>query len=386
MPFSRYLRDRKTRGYAIQAVVLAIILLGGTWLILNAAENLRRAGIASGFAFLDKPAGFEISFKLIDFSARSTYGRAFFVGLTNTLLVASLGIVFATVLGFVVGVARLSRNWLLSRLAAAYIGTIRNIPLMLQLMFWYIAMLTPLPLPRNALNLADLFFLSNRGLFMPRPAPLDDFWPVAAAFVAGLALAIAYTIWTRSHWRRTGRRLPLLWPVLALIVVPAAVVRLVGGPALDFEIPKLAGFNFAGGIRIPPEFLALWLALTLYSGGFIAETVRAGINAVAHGQVEAARALGLPAGPTMRRIVIPQAMRVIIPPMTSQYLNLLKNSSLAVIVGFPDLVAVFAGSTLNQTGQSIETLSITMAVFLTISLAISALMNWYNRRVALVER
>ncbi len=386
MPLSRYLRDRKIRGYAVQAVVLAVILLGGTWLVLNAAENLRRAGIASGFAFLDKPAGFEISFKLIDFSARSTYARAFLVGLTNTLLVATLGIIFATMLGFVVGVARLSRNWLLSRLAAGYIGTIRNIPLMLQLMFWYIAMLTPLPMPRNAINLGDAVFLSNRGLFMPKPDPAADFWPVGIALVLGLAAAIVYALWTQTHWRRTGKRLPVLWPVLGMIVLPALAVRLIGGPVLDFDMPRLAGFNFAGGLRIPPEFLALWLALTLYSAGFIAETVRAGINAVAHGQVEAARALGLPSGPTMRRIVIPQAMRVIVPPMTSQYLNLLKNSSLAVIVGFPDLVAVFAGSTLNQTGQSIETLAITMAVFLVISLAISGLMNWYNRRVALVER
>jgi len=377
---------RRVRALAIQGVILAVLLGLLAWGIDNAIHNLQKAGIASGFRFLGNRAGFDINFRLIDYSPASTYGRAFVVGALNTLTVSLLGIAAATVLGFLLGVGRLSRNWLVARTAAGVIETVRNMPLLLQLLFWYTAVLAPLPRPRDAFSLGGVAFLSNRGLTVPRPLTADTVWMVGAAAVLGAAAALGLALWAARRMRLTGRRLPVGWAGLALVTLPAAATLAWGGVLLGWEVPVLKGFNFAGGLTLVPELLALWLALTLYSGAFIGETVRAGILSVPQGQVEAARALGLGPAGVLRLVVLPQAMRVIIPPMTSQYLNLLKNSSLAVVIGFPDMVSVFSGTTLNQTGQAIETIGMTMLVYLAISLAISAAMNLYNRKMAIVRR
>jgi general L-amino acid transport system permease protein len=306
--------------------------------------------------------------------------------LLNTLLVSSLGIVFATVLGFVVGIARLSPNWLVARLAGGYVEFIRNLPLLFQILFWYLAVLSTLPGPRQSLSLFGQIFLSNRGVVLPRPVPGDDFLYVAGAFALGVVATIMLALWGRRRQARTGQPFALLWPSIALIVgLPLAIFLLAGSP-LTLDQPRLQGFNFIGGVRLIPEFVALLIGLTTYTAAFIAEIVRAGILAVPRGQTEAAAALGLRRGHILRLIVLPQAMRVIIPPLTNQYLNLTKNSTLAVAIGYPDLVAVFAGTTLHQTGQAIEIIAITMAVYLAISLATSLIMNWYNARIRLVER
>jgi general L-amino acid transport system permease protein len=297
-----------------------------------------------------------------------------------------IGIVLATILGFLIGIARLSSNWLLQRLAGGYVELIRNLPLLFQILFWYLAVLGTLPGPRQSISIFGEVFISNRGLFIPRPLYGDEFVWVAAAFLLGVVASIALRIWARRRQEATGQQFPVLWTSLALIFGLTVVALIATGFPISFEKPALRGFNFAGGIRVIPEFVALLVALVTYTAAFIAEIVRAGILAVSHGQTEAAYSLGLRPGPTLRLVVIPQAMRVIIPPLTSQYLNLTKNSSLAVGIGYPDLFAVFAGTTLNQTGQAIEIIAITMAVYLLISLITSALMNWYNARVRLVER
>ena len=304
----------------------------------------------------------------------------------NTLLVAAIGIVVATIIGFLVGIARLSRNWIVARIAAVYVETLRNIPVLLQLLFWYRAVLSILPGPRQAIDLPLGGSLSNRGLLLPSPVLSEGFFATPIAFAAAVLAAIAVAVWARRRQMATGQPFPTLWTNLAIIVVGTLVVFLATGAPLSFEFPELKGFNFVGGLHVLPEFLALLLGLSLYTATYIAEIVRAGILAVAPGQTEAAFALGLRPGVTMRRVVVPQAMRVIIPPLTSQYLNLTKNSSLAVAVAYPDLVLVFAGTVLNQTGQAVEVIFITMLVYLAISLATSAFMNWFNRRVALVER
>jgi general L-amino acid transport system permease protein len=382
-----FYNDPRVRSIVYQIVLCAIVAFLVWSAINNAVDNLRRANIASGFGFWDNTAGFDISQTLISYSSdASTYGRAFWVGLLKTLLVAALGIVLATVIGFLVGIGRLSSNWLVSKFCAAYVETIRNIPLLLQLLFWYNAVLKTLPGIRESISLVGGGFLNNRGLFLPQPEFGAGFGAVPLALAAGIIGALIYRYRARKRQMQTGARTPVLWVSLALIIgLPLAALIVTGFP-VSFVFPEMGRFNIRGGLEVLPEFVALLLGLSVYTAAFIAEVVRAGIRAVPHGQTEAAYSLGLRPGPALRFIVIPQAMRVIIPPLTSQYLNLTKNSSLAVAIGYPDLVQIFTGTVLNQTGQAVEVVAVTMAVYLTISLVTSLVMNLYNRRTALVER
>lgn len=370
--------------YQIVAIVIVLSVVG--YLVHNTVINLANRGITSGFVFLERNAGFGIVQHLIDYSEGDTYARVFLVGLTNTLLVSALCIVFASILGFFIGLARLSENWLLRKIANIYIEIFRNIPPLLQIFFWYFAVLRNLPGPRQALNAFDLAFVSNRGLYIPWPTYAPGTWP----FVIALALAVvaSYGLYrfNRQHQLKTGQ-LRRSWPAaVAMLILFPLVAHAVFGAAMHWDIPELRGFNFRGGFVMIPELAALTLALSIYTSSFIAEVIRSGIQAVPYGQHEAARSLGLPNPVTLRQVIIPQAMRVIIPPLTSQYLNIVKNSSLAAAIGYPDMVSLFAGTVLNQTGQAIETIAITMSVYLIISLLISLLMNLYNRKIALVER
>lgn len=376
----------RVRSALYQAAVL-VTVIGLVWFfVATAQENLERLNISSGFGFLDTTAGFGIIQTLIPYTEQSSYGRAFLVGLLNTLVVAAIGIVLSTLLGFVVGVARLSRNWLLANLAAAYVEIMRNIPLLLHLFFWYFVVLRPLPGPMQSLEPVPGVFLSNRGLILPEPA----FNAGAVAFISAVILAIIGSIllvrWSRKRQLATGQLFPAWRVSAALVVLLPALVWAVGGAPFHLEFAARGVFDYSGGMRLLPEFVALTLGLTLYTAAFIAEIVRAGIQSVSRGQTEAAAALGLKESTTLRLVVIPQALRLIVPPLTSQILNLTKNSSLAVAIAYPDLVAVFAGTVLNQTGQAIEVISITMAVYLTLSLITSLAMNWYNARIALRER
>jgi len=382
-----FYNDPRVRSVAYQVALCAVVVFLVYGAASNAIENLARARIASGFGFWDQTAGFDISQTLIEYSSRgSTYGRAFWVGLLNTLLVAGIGIVLATILGFIIGISRLSSNWLLAKAAGCYVELVRNLPLLLQLLFWYNAVLKTLPDIRDSLSIGGRVFLNNRGLFLPTPIFKHGFGGAEIALLIGIIGAIAYRIWARKQQERTGRQAPVLWVTLALVLgLPLAIFILSGAP-LSFEFPQAGRFNITGGTEVLPEFVALLFGLTIYTAAFIAEVVRAGILAVSRGQSEAAFSLGLRPGPTLRLIVVPQAMRVIIPPLTSQYLNLTKNSSLAVAIGYPDLVQVFTGTVLNQTGQAVEVVAITMLVYLVISLATSLLMNIYNSRMALKER
>ena len=402
----------KFRSAFYQIVVLAVVLACAYAFAVNASANLRAQGFASGFGFLGNTAGFGINQTLIDYSETDSYGRVFVVGLLNTLLVAIIGCVLATVLGFIIGIARLSPNWLIARLGGVYVETIRNLPLLFQILFWYLAVLGTMPSPRNSIGLglqpilsaigdgiaalglpgADALrslaasigppdvYLNNRGVILPRPLLGDGFEWVAIAFGLAVLLAIVLRIWARQRLDATGKTFPTGWAAFALIVGLPGVVLLALGVPIGFEHPQLRGFNFVGGVRLIPELVALLFALVTYTAAFIAEVVRAGIQAVPRGQSEASQALGLKRGLALRLIIVPQALRVIIPPLTNQYLNLTKNSSLAVAIGYPDLFAVFAGTTLNQTHQAIEIIAITMAVHLAISLITSILMNWYNAR------
>jgi general L-amino acid transport system permease protein len=380
-PVGRFVNDPKLRGIAYQ-VMLAIAIGGLAWfLVSNASDNLARARIASGFGFWNVTAGFDISQTLISFSANtSTFGRAFWVGLLNTLLVAAIGVVAATVVGFLVGIARLSSNWLIARLAAAYVELVRNIPLLLQLLFWYNAVLKALPDIRDSLRLPFGSFLNNRGLFVPEPVG-DGLGAIGLAVLVGLAGAIIVAVAAR-RWPR----LPALPIALFALIVPPALAFGLHGASLSLAYPDMGRFNIRGGIEVLPEFVALVTGLTIYTGAFIAEVVRAGVLAVPKGQTEAAASLGLRRGAMLRLVIVPQAMRVIIPPLTNQYLNLTKNSSLAVAIGYPDLVQIFAGTVLNVTGQAVEVVAITMGVYLVISLLTSLTMNLYNARVSLSEQ
>lgn len=382
-----FYNDPKVRSIVYQVALCVAVAIAVYIAASNAITNLERAHIASGFGFWNNTAGFDISQTLIEYSAQaSTYGRAFWVGLLNTLLVAAIGIIIATILGFIIGIARLSKNWLVARAASGYVETIRNIPLLLQLLFWYNAVLKALPELRDSFKIPGGIILNNRGLFVPHPIFAAQFKWVVFAVIFGILASIAFYVWARKRQEQTGQQAPAFTAALGLIIgLPLAVLALTGFP-LSFEFPQAGRFNIAGGVEILPEFAALLFGLSIYTAAFIAEVVRAGIRAVSHGQTEAAYSLGLRAQPTLRLIVVPQAMRVIIPPLTSQYLNLTKNSSLAVAIGYPDLVQVFTGTVLNQTGQAVEVVAITMAVYLAISLGTSLLMNFYNSRIALVER
>jgi general L-amino acid transport system permease protein len=376
----------KVRALFYQVVLLTAALWLGYEFALNAKANLDAQNITSGFGFLENTAGFGINVSLIPYNESDSYGRVFLVGLLNTLLVAGIGIVLATILGFFIGIARLSPNWLVARLAGGYVELIRNLPLLFQILFWYLAVLGTLPGPRQSISLIGGIFINNRGIIVPAPVAGEGAGWVFAAFAAGVVAAIILGLWAKRRRLRTGLEFPVLWISLALVFgLPLAVLAASGFP-ITFVKPELRGFNFVGGVRLLPEFVALLLALTTYTAAFIAEIVRAGILAIPRGQTEAASALGLRRGPALRLIVVPQALRVIVPPLTNQYLNLTKNSSLAVAVGYPDLFAVFAGTTLHQTGQAIEIIAITMAVYLAISLLTSGLMNWYNAHVAMAER
>ena len=374
------------RAILFQVIAVAALVFFFYSIVNNALSNLESRGIATGLAFLDQEAGFGIGLSLVEYDETHTYGRTFVVGLLNTALVSVLGILFATLLGFTVGIARLSSNWLVSRCAALYIETFRNIPLLLQIFFWYFAVLQALPSPRQSLSLGDSIFLNVRGLFFPSPVFEQGSNLIGMAVILAIVFIIFLSRWAHNKQILTGQQTPVLrYSVLLLIGLPTLAYFISGMP-ISIEYSELKGFNFRGGISIIPELAALVVALSVYTASFIAEIVRSGINAVSHGQTEAAMALGLPKNKTLKLVVIPQAMRIIIPPLTSQYLNLTKNSSLAMAIGYPDLVSVFAGTTLNQTGQAIEIITMTMAVYLTLSLLTSFLMNIYNNKVALVER
>ena len=378
----KVLRNRRFRAFGVQILLLAGLLAGGAWIVANTAHNLESRGISSGFDFLADEAGFGIAQSLIDYDESSSFGRAFVVGLLNTLLAAGIGILLATVIGFVVGIARLSSNWLIAQLAAVYVETLRNIPLLLQLFFWYFGVLRALPSPRQSLSPVDGVFLNIRGLYLPSPVLESGFEWVLVALVIAVVVVIVWSRRAQATQQHTGKSPPVFAPALFLLVgLPGLALMLTGFP-IRFDTPALQGFNFTGGMVLIPEFAALVLALSLYTAAFIAEIVRAGIQSVDPGQTEAARALGLRRGVTLRWVILPQALRVIIPPLTSQYLNLTKNSSLAAAIAYPELVSVFAGTVLNLTGQAIEIIALTMAVYLTVSLLISLLMNGYNRRTA----
>ncbi len=378
--------DPVYRALFFQAVILAIFFYFCYFIVSNTLHNLEKQGIASGFGFLNTTAGFSIGESLIDYDEEDTYGRVFLVGLLNTVYVSAVGVVLATILGFFMGVARLSKNFLVQLLAATYIEMMRNIPLLLQIFFWYFAMLRPLPSPRQSVEFFDSIFLNNRGMSYPRPLPESGFDVVIGLFVIGIIAAIIVWRWAKKRQDATGEQFPVFFTSLGLIIGLPLLVFFVMGAPLGWEYPELKGFNFTGGMNMSPEFVALLCALVMYTGAFIAEIVRAGINGVPHGQTEAALSVGLKSSFVLRLVVIPQAMRIIMPPLTSQYLNLTKNSSLAAAIAFPDLVLVFAGTTLMQTGQAVEVILMVMGCYLFFSLSISVVMNWYNRRIMLVER
>jgi general L-amino acid transport system permease protein len=368
-------------GFALQIVFVAILVWLGYEIVANVRANLETQRITSGFGFLKNTAGFDINQSLIPYTGSESYGRVLAVGVLNTLLVSIMGIFFASVIGFIVALGRLSPNWLLSRVAGAYVELIRNLPLLFQMLFWYLAVLGTLPNPRQSVSLFGSAFLSNRGLVIPRPIGEPGFEPFVLAIVVAIIVSLGLRYYARRQLFEKGRVIRI-WPYVlgALIGLPLLSALVFGAPVM-FEVPVLKGFNYAGGTRVIPEFVALLVALSTYTASFIAEIVRAGILSVHKGQMEAGASLGLSRGTTLRLVVIPQALRVILPPLTNQYLNLTKNSSLAVAIGYPDLVSVFAGTTLSQTGQAIEIIGLTMGVYLAISLVTSAIMSVYGWRL-----
>ena len=368
-------------GFVLQILFVAALVWIGYEIVANARANLEAQRITSGFGFLNNTAGFDVSQSLIPYSGSDTYTRVFLVGLLNTLLVSIIGIFFATLLGFLVALGRLSPNWLLSRISGGYVELIRNLPLLFQILFWYLAVLAALPNPRQSISIFGSFFLSNRGLVVPKPIADPGLEPFVIALLVALAAALLLRRYARRQLFESGR-LITIWPyVVGLLIGLPLLSALIFGVPVTFEIPVLKGFNFSGGSRLIPEFVALVVALSTYTAAFIAEIVRAGILSVHKGQMEAGASLGLARGSTLRLIVVPQALRVILPPLTNQYLNLTKNSSLAVAIGYPDLFSVFAGTTLSQTGQAIEIIAITMGVYLLISLITSAVMSFYGWRI-----
>ncbi|TCL74042.1 amino acid ABC transporter permease [Rhizobium sp. BK251] len=377
--------DPKYRSIFFQVLTIVVLVAVVWWIVHNTATNLARSNTASGFAFLNSRAGFEIGQSLIAYNSDSTYRAALVVGLLNTILVAVTGIITATAIGFVVGIGRLSHNWLIAKLCTVYVEVFRNIPPLLVIFFWYLGVLSVLPQPRESVHLPLSMFLNNRGLAFPKPIFEPGMWAVVVAFLVAVAAAVVLARWAHARQARTGKQFHTIWASVALIIGLPLLTFLAAGIPLSFDVPVAGKFNLTGGSVIGPEFMSLFLALSFYTASFIAEIVRAGIRGVPKGQSEAAGALGLHPSSITRLVVVPQALRIIIPPLTSQYLNLTKNSSLAIAIGFADLVAV-GGTILNQTGQAIEVVLIWMVVYLGLSIITSLLMNWFNSKMALVER
>ncbi len=384
----RWWYDPKVRVIVFQVAFVLALVVFAAFIVRNTAVNLEARNIRAGFGFLDEPAGFEIPLTLVPYSVDdgSTHGRVFVVGLMNTLLISVMGIVLATVIGFILGVLRLSNNWLISRLVGVYIEAVRNVPLLLQFLFWHFAVFQSLPLVRQPIQILDTIFIHNRGLTAPKPIPEPGFSFVLIAVAIAIAGIFLLRRWARRRQDETGQQFPVLWVSIALLIGFPLIVSAALGFPLNWEHAELGRFRFVGGLEIQIELFSALMALSIYTSSFIAEIVRAGILAISRGQSEAAHSLGVKTGPTLRLVIIPQALRVIVPPLTSQYLNLTKNSSLGIAIGYADLFNVFGGISLNQTGQAIEIIALCMLVYLTFSLLISLYMNWYNKKISLVER
>ena len=383
---SNFIFNKNVQGVFYQAITLSLVILGIYYIVQNTAQNMVARGLASGFNFLGVESQFDIQMTLIEYSPTSTYFDAFIVGLLNTLLVAGIGILFATIIGFAFGIMRLSSNWLVAKIAESYIEIIRNIPLLLKIFFWYFAVLRALPKPKQSIEFMDSIFLNNRGLFVPDPNVGEGSSILFYLFWLSVIISIGIFVWAKKRQNKTGKTFPAFFTSMALIVGTFTLTLAALGFPISFEYPELKGFNFKGGMKLIPELVALTFALAMYTAAFIAEVVRAGIQSVSKGQTEAARSVGLKEGLVLRLIIIPQALRVIVPPLTNQYLNLTKNSSLAAAIAYPDLVLVFAGTALMQTGQAIEIIGMVMGVYLFLSLFTSVVMNLFNRYMKVGER
>ena len=386
MTLAAALRDRKVRDAIAQAAVAISLVALLIYFVRNASENMVKAGIASGFDFLWRQAGIDVQFQLTGYTSASSNLGLLWAGIVNTLLISAVSIAAATVLGFLIGVARLSRNPLLSAIAGAYVEFARNIPLLFFVLIWYFGVVASLPAPRASIGIFGIAYINNRGLTIPLPNETTAFGYSLLTLVAGIGLQLAVAAWGRRRQERTGKAFPVWRSGFLLILGVPALAFAYATLSTAWDIPALRGFNFRGGFVLPPEFVALFAALTTYTAAFIAEIVRAGIMAVPKGQIEAAKAVGLSPNQTLRLVTVPQALRVMVPPLTSQYLNIIKNSSFGAAIAYPDVVSLFMGSALNNTGQAIEIIAITLALYLAISLAVSAFMNWYNARIALVTR
>ncbi|WP_461538045.1 amino acid ABC transporter permease [Spongorhabdus nitratireducens] len=386
-PARHYFWNDPDKRALVFQIIVTVAILGLAFVVVeNTLSNLEKRGITTGFDFLSQESGFGIIQSLVEYDETHSFGKTFIVGLLNTILVSVLGIILATVVGFLVGVGRLSNNWLVARVCGAYVEIFRNIPLLLQILFWYFAVLRTLPSPRQSLDLYDTFFLNIRGLYIPAPIFQEGAIWIGVALLLAIASVWVIKRWAEQRQLASGKTFPVFYTAAVIVIGLPLLAWFMTGQPVHWEVPALKGFNFRGGYAVIPELCALLIALTLYTASYIAENVRSGIEAVNKGQTEAAFALGLPKSRTMQLVIIPQAMRVIIPPLASQYMNLIKNSSLATAVGYPDLVAVFAGTTLNQTGQAVEIILITMSVYLLMSLLVSLLMNMFNKKMALAER
>jgi len=381
-----FLRDEKIRGILYQLITIMLFVAFLYYIAQNTAHNIEQRGIKTGFEFLNSTAGFDITETPIVYTPSSTHLRVFEVGLLNTLIVSAWGIFLSSLLGLIIGVGRLSNNWLINRLSAVYIETFRNIPVLLQILFWYNVVLAMLPSVRQSIDIFGVFFINNRGLFMPKAILQDGSWVVGLSFVLAIVLSYFIHRWAKKRHDETGEYFPTIWVSLALIILLPLIAYYISGKPIAFEYPKLHGFNFQGGKTWTPEFMALLFALSIYTATFIAEAIRSGIEAVPKGQKEAARSLGLTPIQELRFVVLPQAVRIAIPSIINQYLNLIKNSSLAAAIGYPELVTIFAGTSLNQTGQALEILLITMLTYLIISLIVSLILNWFNAKMKIKER
>ncbi len=381
-----WLNDERVRSVLYEVTVAVVVVVVARYLFINTSENLQARGMSSGFDFLSGSAGFSIAWTVLPYTAGDSYFHVYLVGIVNTLVVSLVAIFFTTILGFFVGIMRLSKNWLISKLASAYVEILRNTPLLLQILFWFLAVFSLLPSPRQSYSVLDIFFLNNRGFYMPAPVPGDGFQVTMIAIVAAVVATYAVAVWAKKRQMATGQRFPTFGVGLGILFGLPLLVFVATGAPLSFDLAALKGFNFQGGASVPPAFCAILLALVIYHSAYMAEAVRAGILSVAHGQTEAAYSLGLRPGMTLRLVIIPQAMRAVVPPMISNWMNVVKNSSLAIAIGYPDLVAVFMQTSLNQSGHAIEIVAMVMLFYMSVSLSISMALNYYNKIVQLKER